>query len=432
MVVGVNNTFRGAEPTWANACVGNNGNPSYVEYSKGFSQAANVLIKVVLQGRGLEFNVDDLIYPVCFNMRHSVELRLKGAIEELDDIVKKRGGSVEFDFSTSHDLGKIWGFFKAASESLDYRFRSINKLIEPTIEDIANIDATGQTFRYPVSNESQKHLTDVSLINFCVLLREFSELEKNLDRLHEISMYLCEEYGCGTYTSKLNRAQIYKIARQLPPKPTWAAGALDVVKLKVQTEYGLSSNDFGRVLNKIKEHHYLSTLIGDPVPLLGVSDAQVLAYFDHWVKRHPIDNEAPDFEVFDFSEESAEKMFADMAFSARVWAEVWGEISKSLTPEVVAGLRSLFYFARDRRYVEYYKVIYDYELEEQKLPGEMERGFKHLFDKTNGLENVIISLFALGRVELAEALLAKHRPNYSSIEDARSGALFAYPDYADY
>lgn len=109
-----------------------------------------------------------------------------------------------------------------------------------------------------------------------------------------------------------------------------------------------------------------------------------------------------------------------------------GEIYKSLTPEMVAGLRSLFYFARDRRYVEYYKIIYNYELEEQRLPDEMERGFKHLFDKTNGLENVIISLFALGRVDLAETLLAKHGPNYSFIEDARSGALFAYPDYADY
>lgn len=430
--MGSNNTFRGAEPTWANACVGNNGNPSYVEYSKGFSQAANILIKVVLSGRGLEFNVDDLIYPVCFNMRHSVELRLKGAIEELEGIAKNRGVRIEFDSSTSHDIGKIWEFFKATSESLDYRFRPINKLIEPTVTDIANIDATGQTFRYPVSNESQKHLTEVSVINFGILLREFSELENNLDKLHEINMYLCEEYGRGTYTNKLNRAQIYKIARQLPPKSTWVTGALDILKVKIRTEYGLSSNDFGKALDKIREHHYLSTLIGDPVPLLGVSDAQVLDYFDHWVKRHPIDNDAPDFETFDFSEGSVEKMIADMESSARIWTDVWGEIYKSLTPEMVAGLRSLFYFARDRRYVEYYKIIYDYELEEQRLPDEMERGFKHLFDKTNGLENVIISLFALGRVDLAETLLAKHGPNYSFIEDARSGALFAYPDYADY
>ena len=112
--------------------------------------------------------------------------------------------------------------------------------------------------------------------------------------------------------------------------------------------------------------------------------------------------------------------------------EVWADVGASLTPEIVAGLRALFYFSRDKHYVEYYKVIYDHELEEQRHPGEMRRGFKHFLDKTNGLENVIISLFALGRAELAEALLTEHRPNYSFIEDARSGALFAYPDYADY
>lgn len=430
--MGSNSTFRGAEPTWANACVGNNGNPSYVEYSKGFSKAANILINVVLQGGGLKFNVDDMIYPVCFNMRHSVELRLKGAIEELGKIAKKKGLKIEFDSASSHDIGNIWGFFKTTSELLDYRFFPVNRLIEPTIKDIASIDATGQTFRYPVSNESQKHLTDVSVINFVVLLHKFSDLEKNFDQLHVVNLYLGEEYSSGTFTNKLNRPQIYKVAKLLPLKSTWGSDVLSNIKAKICAEYALSSNDFGKVLNKIKEHHYLSTLIGDPVPLLGVLDEQVLDYLDYWVKLHPIDNDAPDCEVFDFSEVSTEKMLADMSHSARVWAEVWADVGASLTPEIVAGLRALFYFSRDRNYAEYYKVIYDHELEGQRHPGEMKRGFKHFLDKTNGLENVIISLFALGRVELAEALLTKHGPNYSFIEGARSGALFVYPDFADY
>ena len=430
--MGSNSTFRGAEPTWANACVGNNGSPSYVEYSKGFSKAANLLINVVLQDGGLKYGVDDMIYPVCFNMRHSVELRLKGAIEELGKISKKKGVKIEFDSASSHDIGNIWSFFKSKSEILDYRFISINRLIEPTIKDMASIDATGQTFRYPVSNESQKHLTDVSVINFAVLLRKFTELEKGLDQLHIMNIYIGEEYGVGTFTNKLNRPQVYKIAEKLPLKSTWGAGVLGKIKAKMCAEYALSNNDFGKVLNIIKDHYYLSTLIGEPLPLLGVSDEQVMAYFDHWVKLHPIDNDAPDYEVFDFSEGCVEKMISDISFAARVNSEIWADISGYLTPEVVAGLRSLFYFARNTRYVEDYKIIYEHELEEQKVSNEMKREFKHLLNKTNGLENVIVSLFALGRAELAEALLAKHGPNYSFIEDARSGALFAYPDYADY
>ncbi|TOQ18334.1 hypothetical protein CGH00_23400, partial [Vibrio parahaemolyticus] len=102
-----NSTFCGAEPFWANACVGNNGNPTYVQYSKGYSQAANTLIDLVLSGRGIEFAVDDFIYPVCFNMRHSIELRLKGAIEELIKIAEIRDLSLEFNLSGSHDIGNI-------------------------------------------------------------------------------------------------------------------------------------------------------------------------------------------------------------------------------------------------------------------------------------------------------------------------------------
>ena len=33
-------------------------------------------------------NVDNLIYPICFNMRHSIELRLKAAIQEIIKISK--------------------------------------------------------------------------------------------------------------------------------------------------------------------------------------------------------------------------------------------------------------------------------------------------------------------------------------------------------
>ena len=39
-----NKTFTGSGPTWANACVGDNGQPNYIEYSKGYSKAANLLL----------------------------------------------------------------------------------------------------------------------------------------------------------------------------------------------------------------------------------------------------------------------------------------------------------------------------------------------------------------------------------------------------
>lgn len=92
--------------------MGNNGNPSYVEYSKGFSTAANMLLDQVIDDGGIHLYVDELIYPICFNMRHSVELRLKGAIDELFEIAAIKGSSFVFDSATSHDIGIIWGLLK--------------------------------------------------------------------------------------------------------------------------------------------------------------------------------------------------------------------------------------------------------------------------------------------------------------------------------
>ncbi len=105
-----NSTFRGGEPSWANACVGNNGSPSYVEYAKGFSKAANLIIDQALERQNTHFHVDDMVYPACFNMRHSVELRLKGAIEDLEVIAKWKGTRIDFDLVGSHDIGNIWKF----------------------------------------------------------------------------------------------------------------------------------------------------------------------------------------------------------------------------------------------------------------------------------------------------------------------------------
>lgn len=53
---------------------------------------------------------------------------------------------------------------------------------------------------------------------------------------------------------------------------------IDPVKSTIRLEYGLTSNDFGKVLEKIKSHHYLSSWIDDPLPLLGGSEEMILEF----------------------------------------------------------------------------------------------------------------------------------------------------------
>jgi len=186
--------------------------------------------------------VDDLIYPICFNMRHSIELRLKGAIEELIKISKIKGGNLEFDLAGSHDIGNIWKFFVCESNCLDRRFEDVNATLQQTIIDIAGVDATGQTFRCPIGRESKKHLMDVGgLINCRLLYRKFYELEKNLETLHWFTGYLIREYQQGTFTRNLSRANIFQIAKQLPPRLEWSNGKFGDVKSRVKCKYGIGS-----------------------------------------------------------------------------------------------------------------------------------------------------------------------------------------------
>jgi len=228
--------------------VGDNGNPSYVEYSKGFSSAANILLQRILSSQGN--NVDELIYPICFNMRHSIELRLKGAIEEIIKISKLKGHNLEFDLNGSHDIGNIWQFFQNNSNELDRRFEKINTTLERTIRDIADIDATGQTFRYPIDSESKKHLVDVGGIISCrVLYVKFSELEKNLDTLHYFTGYLAEEYRFETYTNNLSRADIFQVSKQLPHRSEWSNEEFKEIKSSIRSQYKISSNEFSKVCN---------------------------------------------------------------------------------------------------------------------------------------------------------------------------------------
>lgn len=240
----VNSTFRGAEPSWANACVGENGQPDYVDYAKGFSAAANLLISRVIDDNGIHHYVDELIYPICFNMRHSVELRLKGAIKEISQLANLLGKGFTFSLSGSHDIGNIWKFFSDNSESLDKRYAAINSKIDTTITDISEIDPTGQVFRYPESNDCIKHLVDVSIINIVVLRDKFRELEDNLNELHRLSVWLNREYRLSTFTSKLSRPMLYQIAKMLPHKSTWAEIDFAAIKEKIKNRFSLSNNDF--------------------------------------------------------------------------------------------------------------------------------------------------------------------------------------------
>lgn len=229
-----NSSFKRGEPTWANACVGDNGQPSYIEYAKGFSTAANSLIFNVLATRGAKFSPDLLIYPICFNMRHAVELHLKGTADFLINFSSKRPPTIEFNLASSHDIGIIWSFIKTNSMRIDSRYSIIIQKMDQTISDIAKIDPTGQTFRYAFDKESKKHLIETYLINVKVLHDKFSKLENHLSELNLLNEAIDDELRYGDRTSKLSRHDLYLIANALPKRSHWGTAEFARTKSRIQ------------------------------------------------------------------------------------------------------------------------------------------------------------------------------------------------------
>tara|TARA_B100000700_G_scaffold44174_1_gene45761 strand:+ start:3700 stop:5022 length:1323 start_codon:yes stop_codon:yes gene_type:complete len=432
-----NSTFCGGKPTWTNACVGDNGSPSYVEYALGFSKAANLIIDQVLSSRGFHWNVDDMVYPVCFNMRHSVELRLKGAIEDLKIIAEWKGIRLNFDLVGSHDIGNIWSFFKRESENIDIRYKVINDRIEPTILDIAQVDATGQTFRYPIDNESQKHLTDVALINFIVLKEKFGTLEKELDNLLYLTEFLTEEYSLGSFTKKLSRHQLFLLAAELPKLSLWKNDEFKNTKLAIREKFSLTSNDLTKAINLIKSNYELSFKIDDKLPLRGVDEYILVWFLDFWMQLNPeILSRQDKVGLFELhTDDTFESLKRDAEIKKKFWENLYGY----LTAETLAGLKALFYFARDKKFSETYVRTYERELEESTAY--MKKGidslwdsFMHLADKTNFFDNLVISLFFLSYDELALELMEIYGTTnaFPWLEKAKSRELFRLPELAGY
>lgn len=372
-------------------------------------------------------------------MRHSVELRLKGSIQELGYIAELKGLKLTFDLTGSHDIGNIWAFFKEQSESIDKRYTKINNSIDSTICDIAAIDPTGQTFRYPVNRESQKHLTEVASINFLTLREKFSSLENHLEELHQLNTWLKSEYAQRTFTKTLSRCQIYRIARELPARSEWQHQDFNDTKQKLRNAYNISNKELSKAIDLIQNHYNLAPLIDKPLPIKGISSQQILEFIDVWAQQNQESiNPSSSADVYSYLD-LADCMLSELQERIVLRRETEKKFNNQINADYLAGLSALFYFSYDREFSEYYSTIFELELNEKSKALSNDEGcaidiFMHLFDKTNAMQNIVTSLYSLEHSELAETILSKHRvaEELGWVEQARNRTHTLYPQFADY
>lgn len=405
-----NATFKGDEPTWANACVGENGNPQIIEYASGFASAANVLLDAVIENQGTNFYVDVFICPICFNMRHAVELFLKASVNHLTRIANIRGSKIQkFDVIESHDLERIWEHVKIVALVADKRYAPAIAALEEYVIDIATVDATGQVFRYPFDTENQKHLTDLAVINAVVLKSRFKVLEERLHQLNRLNEHLLAEYAWGSFTAHLSRVQLLELATELPKREKWKEPSFDAKKASLQTEYELSSNEFCKALNIIQRRHEMASLIGITVEIPGIDLQGLHAFIEVWSKMHDIEevrNPPPlSFDVVEF-----EGVFPS---GIEAWHVIRLQCRDALTdavnPDCFAALRALFYFHREAPYSEVFDLLLkNYRQEAANhlaYPDVYKNDALHLLSKNNALENILNSLNFLGQTKLLNSAI---------------------------
>lgn len=171
-----------------NACVGFNGGPhNLFDYASYFHLAADALVAIVTTRAGGEFAtaiptimLDEAVYPAALCYRHAFETYLKAVIE----LARAQRG--EDGAPTGHRLDKLTETALIEIDGCSFLDVTPDEraLLRSLAEDCAEIDPTGETFRYPFTKGSRYILAGWSVINLPKMRERFHEGLSVLERFY--------------------------------------------------------------------------------------------------------------------------------------------------------------------------------------------------------------------------------------------------------
>jgi len=258
-----------------NAAVGANGfgDLDYA-YREGFMQATLTLLAAASTESYVDpetdentyVSVDALVYPICFNARHFIELFLKDSIRGVSTL---GSNATQVGVIATHGLNRLWTEF-AAAIARDVRLVELGMPLEELFKEIGDIDNTGMTFRYSRDLDENVHLPDLEYINLGALGDRLRVMFKQAEEFSICLNVLQQEYSQSTFTGRLHREDIKAIARRLPSHAEWVE-KLSSAKKEICDDLKLSSNDFSKAVKVIMQHREFCALIGLELPLEGLS-----------------------------------------------------------------------------------------------------------------------------------------------------------------
>lgn len=266
-----------------NACVGYNGWNGMHNYVDGYAEATKAMIENIIYGVNIDegrvqLSVDSAIYPIFFSARHYLELFIKQQIYIIN-FFKNEKILIEDRLLKTHDIHKLWCvFLKEIKLTYDRRLYKYLEGFHCYIIAFNNMDSTGETFRYPYSQESKMHLTEHSVIGIYSFYDKFNELTKMCDEFSYLTTFLHHEYSVNTYTKKLNRADIESISKLVPLRKEWGTEEFKRVKEKIISDLSISSREFNEALLIIQSHLEFNVNINPDDYFLPISKDILLRY----------------------------------------------------------------------------------------------------------------------------------------------------------
>ena len=279
------------------ATVGTNGYHTISDYADGFFEGAEFIIyecytrlnnRKNISSQSIRKNIteDIIVYPVCFNIRHSIELYLKEIIENIFDIYEVKGLNLfRIKEIEHHDINKLWEVLRDAHFSnwnanlgipreiiFDNEFDEYINFLDKYITSWGALDPTGQTFRYPFSNESKRHLEDRGIISVYSLFLKSKEFHKKLKEFRNFSYFLKEQYKKGKFAKFFTYKQLISIAEKLPNYYEWRN--MDCNKVD-----SLRSIKEMVINKKIKKDYFLSSLIGIDIDFKYISKERFSEFY---------------------------------------------------------------------------------------------------------------------------------------------------------
>lgn len=368
-----NKTFNSLNPTY-NACVGDNGGFYMRAYVKGYKEAVEILLEKVLAERCL---LDSLVYPIIYNARHYIELSLKASIENLQYINQILGNKCDLIKTKTHQISHLWDIEKDLS-SVEVRYKDVILKLEEFVLDYSDMDDSAETFRFPKDHNGEFHLKTQGCINLEAFAKRFSKMSEVFDALSWKDNFLVNEYRVSTVVEGCSRATIESIAKELPQKP-WNNDTVDALTKHLIEKYGLSLEQFLKIVKKIETHREFASLIGMEIPLDGLS-VDRFSFFIQEYQSFGENNKHVDLKTY--------------------WDNVY-KVSEAFSLNEIVTLAALCEIGG---YYEYYSEDFDYVREKMKEIGKEILLGEELLKSRQTIECIKKGLLMTGQKTLLKAL----------------------------